>query len=56
MVGLTDAARAAAKVREWTQRRDSAIGAAVAAGASLRTVAQATGLSHSAVAKIAART
>lgn len=49
------AATAAAKAREWTQRRDAAIRAAVADGVSLRTVAATTGLSHNAVWKIARR-
>ncbi len=52
---VTEAAHAAAKAREWAERRDSAIRAAVAAGVSLRVVAEATGLSHAGVAKIARR-
>ena len=47
--------RLAAKAREATARRDEAIRAMVAQGASLREVAQAAGLSHTGVAKIAQR-
>lgn len=47
--------RAADKAREWTVERDRRIVAAVAAGASLREVATAVGLSHSAVDKIVKR-
>lgn len=51
-----EARRAASKVRDWTARRDDAITEAVAAGASLRDLGDATGLSHTAVADIAKRT
>lgn len=53
---LTAAGRAADEAREWTKRRDEAIRAALAAGVSLRVLAAATGLSHTAVAKIGKRT
>lgn len=52
----TEAAHAAQKAREWTQRRDAAIRRALAEGVSLRVLAAATGLSHTAVAKIGKRT
>lgn len=55
MPDLSAAASAAQKTREWTARRDRRIRAAVQAGASLRAVGAATGLSHAAVAKIAKR-
>lgn len=45
-------ASAAAKAREWTETRDRLIVEAVAAGGSLREVAETVGLSHTAVAKI----
>lgn len=45
--------QAAAKAREWTETRDHLIVEAVAAGGSLREVAETVGLSHTAVAKIA---
>lgn len=51
-----------AAVRQWARKADEAraarnmaIAAAVGSGLSLRTVADAAGLSHAAVAKIAAR-
>lgn len=47
--------RAAEKQREWTAERDDRIRQAVQAGAPLREVAEAVGLSHTAVAKIAKR-
>lgn len=46
---------AAQNVRKWTDERNKAIRAALAAGASQRTVAEATGLTHPAVAKIGKR-
>lgn len=55
MADLSAVQMAAQKAREWTERRDKRIRAAVAAGASLRTVGAAAGLSHAAVAKIAKR-
>ena len=45
--------QAGMKVDEWTVERDSRIRAAVAAGASLREVGAAVGLSHTAVKFIA---
>lgn len=45
--------KAGAKVREWTERRDELIAEAVANGGSLRAVAEAAGLSHTAVSFIA---
>lgn len=48
--------RAADKVRESTAARDRLIAEAVAAGGSLREVAELAGLSHTAIAKIASRT
>jgi hypothetical protein len=45
----------ATKAREWTAKRDAAISDARAAGHSLRAIADAAGLSHTAVAKIASR-
>ena len=47
--------RAAEKQREWTERRNTAIREAVAAGGSYREVATAVDLSHAAVAKIVKR-
>jgi hypothetical protein len=52
---LADVARWAQRAREATSRRDEAIRAAREAGVPLRRVAEAAGLSHTAVAKIAAR-
>jgi hypothetical protein len=52
---LSAVTSAAVKAREWTERRDRRIRAAVAAGGSLRAVAEAAGLSHTAVSKIAKR-
>ena len=46
---------AAQKVREWTERRNEAIRAALASGKSSREVAADAGLSHVAVQKIAKR-
>lgn len=54
-MACADAAEAAEQVRIWTERRDAAIREARAAGLSLRVIADACGLSHTAVAKIAAR-
>ena len=48
---LTQAAR---KQREWRAKRDELIREAVEAGGSYREVAEAVGLSHTAVRKIAA--
>lgn len=48
-------ALAASKAHEWTKTRDRLIREAVAAGGSLRDVAYAVGLSHTAVAKIVKR-
>jgi len=48
--GLAQAGR---KVAEWTTERDSRIRAAITAGASLREVAAAVGMSHTAVRFIA---
>lgn len=45
--------KAGAKVREWTERRDEIITAAVAAGSPLRAVGDAVGLTHTAVRNIA---
>lgn len=45
--------QAGAKARHWTERRDVLIRDAIAAGASLRAVADAVGLSHTAVRFIA---
>ena len=52
---LTVARREAEKQRRQTQRRDEAIRTALAAGRSLREVAEASGLSASGVRKIANR-
>lgn len=52
---LQAAASAAQKVREWTERRDRRIREALHDGASLRALGTATGLSHTAIAKIAKR-
>ena len=52
---LTVARREAEKQRRATQRRDEAIRSALAAGHSLREVAEAAGLSASGVRKIANR-
>lgn len=49
------AASWARKAREATARRDAAIRAARDEGVPLRVLATATGLSHTAIAKIAAR-
>ena len=49
---LTQAAR---KQREWRQKRDQQIHDAIADGASYREVAEAVGLSHTAVRKIASK-
>jgi lambda repressor-like predicted transcriptional regulator len=43
------------EARAWTSMRDEAIQQMRAEGASLRTIAQAAGLSHSAIVKILAR-
>lgn len=47
--------QSAQRAAQWTADRDRRIRAAVAAGASLREVGAAVGLSHSAIAKIAKR-
>lgn len=47
---LADAARAAEKARVWTERRDAALLAAQAEGASLRVMASAVGASPQSVA------
>jgi DNA-binding NarL/FixJ family response regulator len=52
---LYEATVAGENVRKWIEERNRAIVAALAAGASQRAVAEATGLSHPAVAKIAKR-
>ena len=52
---LRIAAADARKAREWTARRNRAIGAAHTYGASLREIGDATGLSHEAVRKILER-
>jgi hypothetical protein len=52
---LTPVRRAAAKAVEWTETRNAAIREARAGGASLRSIAEAAGLSHTAVAKIVGR-
>ena len=52
---LDQVRRSASKQREWTDRRDDDIRAALAAGRSLREVAEAAGLSASGVRKIANR-
>jgi hypothetical protein len=49
---LRIAAADARKAREWTARRNRAIGAAHQSGASLREIGDATGLSHEAVRKV----
>jgi lambda repressor-like predicted transcriptional regulator len=54
-VSLTDARREAEKARTSTERRDALIREARAEGSSLRAIGRATGLSHTAVAKILAR-
>lgn len=46
---------AAKSAKEWTGRRDRRIREAITAGASLRSVAEAAGLSHAGVRKIATR-
>lgn len=46
---------AADKAREWTDRRNALIVQAREDGATLRQIAELTGLSHTAVAKILAR-
>jgi DNA-directed RNA polymerase sigma subunit (sigma70/sigma32) len=51
---LRIAAVEARKAKEWTVRRNRAICAASRAGASLREIGDATGLSHEAVRKIVA--
>lgn len=53
MTNLAPITTAAANARDWTHKRDDLIREAVAAGTPLRTVAEAAGLSHTAVAKIA---
>jgi hypothetical protein len=50
-----DVATWARKARESTIKRDQAIRALRADGVALRTIAEAAGLTHTAVAKIAAR-
>lgn len=52
---LHEATVAGENVRHWTEERNRAIVAALAAGATQRAVAEATGLTHPAVAKIAKR-
>jgi lambda repressor-like predicted transcriptional regulator len=51
----TPIADAAAKSREWTERRNALIVQAHKDGASLRKLADLTGLSHTAIAKIVKR-
>jgi phage terminase small subunit len=53
---LSEASRAAKKARSWTDRRNDAIRRARTAGASLRAIAEATGLSHTAIAKLSRST
>jgi len=55
MSGVTEVRRAAKAAREATARRNTAIVAMREAGASLRTIAEAAGLSHTAVANILSR-
>lgn len=55
MTAAAEVRRWATKAREATQRRDEAIRQASAEGASLRTIAEAAGLSHTAIAKILAK-
>ena len=51
-IASTTARQAEQKKAEWTERRDKAISIARTEGASLREIAQATGLSHVGVKKI----
>lgn len=55
MTDLSAVTSAADKARDWTRRRDLRVRAAISAGASLRAVGAAAGLSHTAVAKIVKR-
>lgn len=48
--------RAGRKAVEWTERRDALIRASHAAGASLRSIGEDAGLSHTAVGMIVKRT
>lgn len=52
MAGLENAAT---KAQEWTARRNDLIRQARAEGSSLRAIGRATGLSHTAIAKILAK-
>lgn len=51
-IAATTTRQAAAKQAEWTARRDKAIKIARAEGASLREIAEATGLSHVGIKKL----
>lgn len=54
-VAIFESNVAAQNVRKWTEERNRAIVAALDAGATQRAVAEAVGLTHTAVAKIAKR-
>lgn len=54
-LAMKDLRTAAKKAREWTTRRDALIRQQYAAGASLRAIGEEAGLSHTAIAKIVAR-
>ncbi len=52
---MTTLENAAKKAQEWTARRNELIGQYRAEGWSLRAIGNATGLSHTAIAKILAK-
>lgn len=52
---MNDLENAAKKAAEWTERRNALIRQARAEGSTLRGIGRATGLSHTAIAKILAR-
>ncbi len=55
MTTAQELARWAKKAREATERRDELIGQMRAEGEALRTIADAAGLSHTAIAKVLAK-
>jgi AcrR family transcriptional regulator len=54
-VNTAELAQCQVQIAKWVAKRDKLIRAARAEGLSLRTIAEAAGLSHTAVAKILAR-
>jgi lambda repressor-like predicted transcriptional regulator len=54
-MNAADLAQCQVQIAKWVTKRDGLIRAAHAEGLSLRTIARAAGLSHTAIAKILAR-